>query len=383
LSTVKKMTYSKSTKNTCPVFKKHFTDLPDPRRTDKGNYYYSLNEILFLTIAGIISGMDNWTAICNFGKIKLEWLRNYFPYEYGIPSHDVLGKVFARIEANKFNECFINWVNTLSEITKGEVIAIDGKTIRKSNDKRINKCAFHVVSAYATENRLCLGQECVEQKSNEITAIPKLLELLVVKDCIITIDAMGCQKDIAKKIIQKQADYVLMVKGNQKILQKDIAATFTTDLPMKASKEHDLGHGRIEIRTCMVTEDLTLLSNKDKWKGLKSVVKVESERINKQTGKHSKETRYYISSLAADAKHLNTVVRKHWGIENNLHWVLDVIFKEDQSLKKIGNSALNFNIMTKAALSLIEQETSTKKSKVIKRQSAAMDDKYRAKILRI
>ena len=377
------MPFPTNTLKTCPVFKKYFSDLKDPRRTTKGNYFYPLEEILFLTISAIISGMDNWTAISNFGQLKIDWLRIYFPFENEIPSHDVLGKVFAQLDSNKFSECFSNWINELSEITKGEVIAIDGKTICKSNDKHLNKRPFHVVSAYATHNRVCLGQKCVDEKSNEIIAIPQLLELLVIKDCIITIDAMGCQKNIVKKIRHKEADYVLMVKGNQKNLKKDIEAVFASNRAVEYSKKLDIGHGRIETRICEVTEKIATIKGKNDWKDFKSVVKISSQRIDKHSKKSSTETRYYISSLAANANHLNDVVRKHWKVENNLHWVLDVVFKEDQSLKKKGQSALNYNIMTKVALSLIEKENSTKKSKFIKRQSAALDDNYRAKILKI
>lgn len=377
------MTLPTKASKTCPVFKKYFSHLQDPRRINKGNYYYPLEEILFLTISAIISGMDNWTAISNFGKLKMDWLRIYFPFEHGIPSHDVLGKVFAQIDSNKFSECFSNWINELSEVTKGEVVAIDGKTIRKSNDKSLKKRPFHVVSAYATQNRVCLGQQCVDEKSNEITAIPKLLELLVIKDCIITIDAMGCQKKIVKKIREKEADYVLMVKNNQKKLKNDIATIFNLNKPVECSKKHDIGHGRIETRICEVTEEIASIRGRSEWKGFKSVVKITSHRTDKQSKKSSIEIRYYMSSLSADANHINDVVRKHWKVENNLHWVLDVVFKEDQSLKKKGQSALNYNIMTKVALSLIEQENSVKKSKIIKRQSAALDDNYRAKILKI
>ena len=377
------MTYSKGPQNNCPVFQNCFSDLPDPRRTIKGNYYYPLNEVLFLTISAVISGMDNWTAVSNFGKIKLDWLRKYFPYENGIPSHDVIGNVFARIDSNKFSSCFTEWVNTLSNLTEGEVVPIDGKTARKSNDKNSGKKALHIVSAYATENRLCLGQVCVDEKSNEITAIPELLELLTVKDCIITIDAMGCQKQIAKKIIAKEANYVLMVKGNQKTLLQQIKATFETTTRAVIDEKHDVGHGRTETRKCETTEDLSLIKKKNEWTSIKSIIKISSERTDKSSDKTTHETKYYISSLPANAEHLNAVIRQHWRIENNLHWVLDVVFKEDQSLKKKGNSALNFNIMAKMALSLIDKDVSTKKSKIVKRQSAALDDNYRAKLLRI
>lgn len=380
---VKKMTISKNTTKSCPVFQNSFSELPDPRRNTKGNFHYPLEEILFLTISAVISGMDNWTSICNFGKIKLDWLKMYFPFEKGIPSHDVLGNVFAKIDSDKFSSCFIDWVDTLSNLTQGEVIAIDGKTVRKSNDKNLGKSALHIVSAYATENRLCLGQQCVDEKSNEITAIPELLNLLMIKDCVITIDAMGCQKKIAKKIIAKQADYVLMVKDNQKNLLRQIKATFDSIPSEKKDEKLDMDHGRIENRTCEMIDDLSLLTNSKDWKSLKSVVKVTSERTDKHSGKSSQQSRYYITSLSKDPDRLNNIIRAHWKVENNLHWVLDVVFKEDQSLKKKGNSALNFNIITKIALALIDKDTSCKKSKIIKRQSAAMDDLFRAKILGI
>ncbi|MGL1887032.1 MAG: ISAs1 family transposase [Reichenbachiella sp.] len=383
MSTVKKMTFSKNAKKSCPVFQNIFSELTDPRRTDKGNFYYPFNEILFLTISAVISGMNNWTSISNFGDYKLDWLRKYFPFVNGVPSHDVLGKVFAAIDSTKFSDCFTLWINTFATVTKGEVVAIDGKTVRRSDDKILGKRALHIVSAYAADNRVCLGQYCVDEKSNEITAIPELLELLMVKDAVITIDAMGCQKDIAEKIITKEADYVLMVKGNQKNLMQQIEATFENAVAESSSKKHDIGHGRIETRHCQATENLSLIKNKNDWTGLKSIVKIISERIDKRSGKSSLETRYYISSLPSQADRLNDVVRNHWKIENNLHWVLDVVFKEDNSLKKKGNSALNFNIIAKIALTLIDKDSSSKKSKVVKRQSAALDDNYRANLLKI
>jgi len=377
---VKKMAISESTQKKHPIFQEIFTNLPDPRRSDKGNYTYPLDEILFLCLSGAISGMDSWTAICNFGRIKLDWLRLHFPYKSGIPSHDVVGRLFALLDPDKFNECFMEWVNALSELTKGEVIAFDGKTIRHSDQKQIGKNALHVVSAYAATNKVCLGQYCVDEKSNEIIAIPRLLDLLMIKDSVVTIDAMGCQKKIAEKIIEKEADYLLMVKDNHKLLKQDIEATFDEHSLVPTHQNTDLGHGRIETRTCQVTEDLSLLRQADQWKELKSLVRVISERTDKQSGNYSRQVRYYISSLRADPPRMNQIVRQHWSIENNLHWNLDVVFKEDQSLKKKGYSALNFNMINKVALTLIEKDP-VKKSKVLKRQSAALDDTYRAKLL--
>ena len=210
------------------LFIKHFNNMSDPRRTTKGNYYYPLNEILFLVISAVISGSDGWTSIELFGKTKLEWLRQFFPYENGIPSHDVLGGLFARLKSKEFTECFTNWVNSVADLTNGEVVAIDGKTIRNSKDDASSKSAIHLVSAYASDNRICLGQEAVHEKSNEITAIPKQLKTLALKGCIVTIDAMGCQKKIAQEIIDAEADYILMVKDNQKNLRIQIEDSFKT-----------------------------------------------------------------------------------------------------------------------------------------------------------
>ncbi|MEA3505191.1 MAG: ISAs1 family transposase [Bacteroidota bacterium] len=360
-----------------------FNEMTDPRRTNKGNHHYSLDEILFLVISAVISGMDGWTSIELFGKTKLDWLRNFFPFKKGIPSHDVLGKLFARLDAKQFSICFTEWVNSIAKITEGEVVAIDGKTIRKSNDDTSSKSALHLVSAYACDNGICLAQEAVREKSNEITAIPKLLDIIAIKGCVVTIDAMGCQRKIAEKIIQKNADYLLMVKDNQKSLKSQIEKIFDEKHKPKRDETLDSGHGRVETRICEVIDNLDSLEVKEKWKGIKSIVRITSERYVKKTGKTSNEIRYYITSLDANAMKINKAVRSHWSIENNLHWVLDVIFNEDTSLKKKGNSPMNFNVITKIALALIDREKSTKMSKNSKRNKAALDDKYRAKVLQV
>jgi len=376
------MAYSFSPQKNHQVFPDFFSSLKDPRRSKKGNYLYPLDEILFLCISSVISGANDWTTISLFGRTKIAWLRQYFPYKNGIPSHDVLGKVFAALDPVEFNKCFTNWVKSLSDLTKGEVIAIDGKTICGSDDKQRGKSALHVVSAYAAGNRLCLGQEAVDQKSNEITAIPALLKLLSIKDCVVTIDAMGCQKAIADAIIDRGADYVLMVKDNQQELKEQVEKVLSISCKTNSDQELDVGHGRIEKRDCLVTDDLTFLDVKEEWPGLKSIAKVTSERIDKKSGKKSIQDRYYISSLPAKAKVINKAVRNHWAVENNLHWVLDVVFKEDGALKKKENSPLNFNIIAKMALTLIDNEKETKKSKPNKRMLAALDDDYRSKILK-
>jgi predicted transposase YbfD/YdcC len=269
----------------------------------------------------------------------------------------------------------------MAELTGGEVVAIDGKTIRGSDDKSLEKSALHVVSAYASGNRLCLGQETVTEKSNEITAIPALLKLLTVKDCIITIDAMGCQKSIAGTIIEKEADYILMVKDNQQELKEQVEKVFTMNPKAEADITLDFGHGRIEQRTCQVIDNLTFLDDKEDWPGLKSIAKVISERTDKRSGNKSTQTRYYISSLAAKPKVIAHAIRSHWSIENNLHWTLDMVFKEDNALKKKGNSALNYNIIAKTALAIIERETESKSSKPQKRKRAALDDEFRSKLI--
>ncbi len=364
------------------LYIREFKNMTEPRRTKKGNYQHPLDEILFLVISAVISGADGWTSIEVFGKAKLSWLREFLPYKNGVPSHDVLGKLFARLCSVEFTTCFTNWVNSISDLTHGEVVAIDGKTIRNSNDDADSKSAIHLVSAYASKNRLCLGQEAVHEKSNEITAIPKLLETLVLKDCIVTIDAMGCQKKIATSIIEKEADYILMVKDNQKNLKNQIEESFKNKKIVSSHTSEDFGHGRIETRTCEVINDLSLIIKKGDWKNLNSIIRISSNRIIKKTQKESTEYRYYISSLGADAKKANEAVRSHWSIENNLHWNLDVVFGEDASLKKKGNSPMNFNIITKIALAKIEREKSIKMSKNSKRLRAALDDKYRTKIIK-
>ncbi|RUA33079.1 MAG: ISAs1 family transposase [Bacteroidetes bacterium] len=354
--------------------------MEEPRRTNKGRFFYPLEEILFLSISAVVSGSDSWTSICTFGQIKLDWLRKFYPYKNGIPSHDVLGKLFARLDHKEFAKCFSSWVNSLSELTEGEVVAVDGKTIRRSGDGALGKSPLHVVSAYASGNRVCLGQETVSEKSNEITAIPELLKVLDIKGCTITIDAMGCQKKIAKQIMDNKANYILMVKDNQKELKEQVEHIFTITAGT-SDTQYDVGHGRTEIRVCKVINDLRFLDVSEEWHGLKSLVKVESERCDKKTGKTSHQDRYYISSLDVDAEYINNAVRQHWAIENNLHWSLDVIFKEDESLKKKGNSALNYGMMAKMALILIEKEKTPKMSKPSKRYQAALDDNFRAKIL--
>jgi len=363
-------------------FKQHFSTLKEPRRTSKGNLIYSLDEILFLTISAVISGCSTWVTIAEFGKLKVDWLRKFYSYQYGTPSHDAISDLFSIIDPKSFGECFMSWVKAIADITDSEVVSFDGKTIRGvgSNSR---KYPIHIVTAFCTKNRISLGQESVEDKSNEIIAIPKLLDLLTLTGCIITTDAMGCQKKIAEKIREKNADYILQVKDNQKELKQQIEKVFGLEKAKSRDTETDFGHGRIETRTCEVITDLKFLDGKEEGAGLSSVVRIESMRETKKTGVRTSEFRYYITSIKGNAKLINSSVRTHWGIENHLHWNLDVIFNEDGQLKRKGNSPKNFNIISKVALGLIENEKTANMSKPLKRLRAALNDSYREKIMKV
>lgn len=365
------------------LFTTHFTTLKEPRRTTNGNFKYPLDEILFLTISSIISGwFEDWEDITFFGNNHLDWLRKFYPFTNGIPSHDVLNKLFNRLDTKAFNACFMNWVNAIAVKSNGRVIPIDGKTVKGSASK-YKYSKLHIVSAFCAQNKLTLGQVKVDSKSNEITAIPELLDLIAVKGCIITIDAMGCQKAIAKKIIKKEADYILMVKDNQAELKTQIKKVFSIQDTQMTAIQEDLDHGRIEKRTCEVITKLDFLDTKDDWTGLKSIIKITSERTLKKTGAHSCETRYYISSLLGDATLINHSVRSHWAIENNLHWNLDVIMKEDGQRNYKANAAENMNMMKKMALGMLANEKTTKKSKAKKMKKALLDDSYRELLLKV
>jgi len=363
------------------LFTKSFSKLKDPRRTSKGNYLYPLDEVLFLVISSIISGWSKWTEIEEFGNEKIQWLRKYFPYNEGIPSHDVLGKIFSKICPKEFNECFMDWVNSISQISEGEVVAIDGKTIKGSSIKTKSQKALHIVSAYATSNRICLGQTTVHKKNNEITAIPELLELLAIKSCIITIDAMGCQKKVAKKIVDKEADYILMVKNNQRELLEQIEKKFSISSIGDEHNNLDSGHGRIEERKCSVIYNLDFIDDTEEWEGLKSIIRVESNRYSKADGKVEKAIKYYISSLNCSALRFNNAIRSHWSIENNLHWNLDVIFDEDKLQKKKDYSATNLNMLTKIALAMLERFKTNKLSKNRIKLKASLNDSFRERII--
>ena len=357
----------------------YFSKLKDPRvdRTKE----HLLEDIIFITIAAVICGAETWNDIENYGKLKKEWLGQYLQLPHGIPSHDTFNRFFSSLDPVQLEDSFLEWVRSVSELTAGEVVSIDGKTLRGSRAAG-SKSVVHMVSAWANVNQLSLGQVKVDEKSNEITAIPKLLNVLALKGCIVTIDAMGCQREIASQIISKEADYMLAVKGNQGCLEEDIERSIRYLKPSDQWQEDDFGHGRIENRRCMVYDTLSFIDRKERWVGLKTIVKVESTRYMKSTGKEEKETRFYISSLLPDAQTIGKAIRSHWGIENSLHWTLDVSFGEDKSRKRDGYSAQNFSIINRIALNLLKNEQSKKRSVKGKRLDAGWNNDYLLRILK-
>ncbi len=339
-----------------------------------------LIDIIVITISSVICGAENWNQIEMFGKAKKTWFESFLQLPNGIPSHDTFNRFFSLLNPDKFEAVFQEWIRTISERIKGELISIDGKTIRGAKEHG-KKSPIHMVSAWANTNNLVLGQLKVDDKSNEITAIPELLDMLFIEDCIITIDAMGCQTEIAKKIIDQNADYILAVKGNQKTLQQNIEDSFRFLKPQDVSESVDAGHGRVEQRKCFVLKNLEHIENVPKWSGLKTIIKIESERYIKSTGVTEKSTRIYISSLDVPARTFQEYIRSHWSIENKLHWTLDVGFHEDASRKRAGNSAQNFSTMNKIALNIVKNDKTIKGSVMTKRLNAGWDEEYLKTIL--
>ncbi len=312
---------------------KHFSNITDPRRYNKRHV---LLDIITISICSVICSADTYEQIEEFGKAKYEWFNQFLELPHGIPSADTFERVFALINPTEFRDSFLNWVKAISELTKGQVIAIDGKTLRRSHDKSIGKKAIHMVSAWAAANGIVIGQKKTEEKSNEITAIPELLKLIEVEGCIVTIDAMGCQRNIAKTICDEKADYVLALKGNQSRLHDNVELFFQEqfqndfkDTSFDYHETTDNDHGKMEIRRYWITSEIEWLQGKESWKNIKTIGMVQRERHFENT--KSKETSYYINSIEDNAKLFANAVRSHWSIENNLHWVLDIAFREDES----------------------------------------------------
>jgi predicted transposase YbfD/YdcC len=365
----------------------HFSKVSDPRieRTKR----HKLIDIICLAICAVICGADNWVDVENFGHQKLAWLQSFLELPNEIPSHDTFGRVFALVNPEEFQKSFLEWVQTVSRLTQGQVIAIDGKQLRGSHDQSSGKRAIYMVSAWAEANHLVIGQQKVDDKSNEITAIPELLKKLEVSGCIVTIDAMGTQTKIARLIVEAEADYILAVKENQGKLYQDISALFDYDrrmnfeqAPYEYAKTVGKDHGRIEVRHCWSTSDpeyLNSIRNRHNWKGLKSIVMIESERIIE--GKSSTQIRYFISSLKSDAHRLLQAVRSHWGIENSLHWSLDIAFAEDQNRLRKDHAPENLAVIRHMALNLLKQEKSAKGGIKAKRLQCAWSEDYLLKVL--
>lgn len=358
------------------VFLDHFADLPDPRQLSK--VVYPLDEILLLSLLAVVAGAETFTAIAQFGKSKLALLRRFRPFANGTPDHDRLGEVFAALDAEQFQKCFVAWVATLTG-APADVIAIDGKTSRRSYQKKGGLDPIHMVSAFAARQRLVLGQVKVAAKSNEIVAIPKLLDMLAIEGAIVTIDAMGCQREIASKIIAKKADYVLALKGNQGTLRDDVElfaneqkARKFKDATISKDKSVDGDHGRIETRRTTVFHDIGWLQERHNWPGLKAVVMVDSERDS--GAKVERETRFYITSSTEKADKLGLAVRRHWAVES-MHWLMDCLFRDDECRIRTEHAPANFTTVKHMAHNLLRRHPA-KHSMTTKRLTAAWDEDF-------
>jgi len=364
------------------VFLEHFRDLPDPRQA--GKVVYPLDEVLLLCLLAVLAGAETFTDIARFGTKKLELLRRFRPFRDGTPAHDHLGDIFATLDAEKFQHCFVAWVAAQTGIP-ADVIAIDGKTVRRSFQKKGAKDAIHMVSAFAARQRLVLGQVKVAEKSNEIIAIPRLLDMLAIEGAVVTIDAMGCQREIAKKVIDKKADYVLALKGNQSSLRDDVELFVTEqkangfrDTTVSHDQTVDGDHGRIETRTTTVIHDVAWLQERHNWPGLNGVVIIDS--IREIDGKTEYETRFYITSLLLLAAQVGLIVRNHWAVENSLHWVMDMVFRDDECRVRTDHAPANFTTIKHMALNLLRRAPG-KDSLRLRRKVAAWDDDFLASIV--
>jgi predicted transposase YbfD/YdcC len=364
--------------------KEHFSGLDDPRA--QHSIEHLLLDIVIVTICAVICGADTWVEIENYGLAKQEWLETFLDLPNGIPSHDTFERMFARLRPEQLQQCFLNWVQAVFNITDGQLISLDGKTLRGSYDRGGKQGMIHMVSAWASQNRLVLGQRKVNEKSNEITALPELLKVIDLNGAVVSIDAMGCQTKIAAQIVSQQGDYVLALKANQGLLHQDVQQLFEhahnqnfRDIEHDFYQTQEHGHGRQEIRRYWVMGKTEYLIGAENWVKLTTIGCVESQR---QVGDTiTSEKRYYLLSLPLDAINFATAVRGHWGIENQLHWVLDVGFREDQSRATQGYCAENLTVIRHLALNLLSQDKSAKGGTRAKRLKAGWDDQYLTKIL--
>jgi predicted transposase YbfD/YdcC len=363
-----------------------FSDLPDPRTR---SCPYPWDELMLVAICAVLSGADDWVGVVHWATLQLGWLKKYLPFAKGIASHDTYSRVFSLLDASRFESCFIGWMHGLCPNLRDQVVPVDGKSVRGSHDG-LQRMA-HLVSAWHTERGMVLGQIKTRAKSNEITAVPQLLDGMDIEGAIITIDAMGCQREVVQKIVDKQAHYIIGVKNNQPNLAQAIEMVFDAqDAKAQGSvnNQHtsvEKDHGRLETRCCTVMDYLQLgRATEPSWAGLQSVVRIQSTRevVNgKNKGNTSQDTRYYISSLTMSAEQFNAAVRAHWGIENSCHWVLDMTFDEDDCRIRVGDGAQNFAILRRIALNLLAKEKSGKTSMNIKRLKAGWSPDYLAKLL--
>ena len=364
------------------VFLSYFDDLPDPRQ--RGKVVYPLDEVLLLALLAVLAGAETFVDIARFGAKKLALLRRFRPFRDGTPSHDHLGDIFAAVDAEAFQRCFVAWVAALVG-TPAEVIAIDGKTSRRSGQKSSGKAPIHMVSAFAARQRLVLGQVKVAEKANEIVAIPKLLDLMAIEGAVVTIDAIGCQRDIARTILDRKADYVLALKGNQGALREDVelfVAEQKSNGFQHATRSRDEtvdgDHGRIETRNTTVRHDVSWLQERHDWPGLNGVVIVDSIREIGLT--IERETRLFITSLRLPAKSLAVIVRSHWAVENSLHWVMDMVFRDDECRIRTDHAPANFTTIKHMALNLTRRAPG-KDSIRLRRKVAAWDEDYLASLI--
>lgn len=364
---------------------KYFAAMPDHRHASYVTH--PLSTIIGICIAAVICGAEDWYDVEDYGWEKKAWLGQFLDVSKGIPSHDTFNLFFQMADTRALEQCFQNWVSEVVSLCEGRIISVDGKTLRGSSPTKEPGSFIHMVSAWCSKNHLVLGQQKTEEKSNEITAIPDLLDLLVVKGCLVTIDAMGCQLKIAEKIVEREADYLLAVKENQAFLLDDIKEAFRCTPPKDSNKQSNVGHGRVETRVTSVIEDIDWICRKEEWRRLATLIKVADIRYDKKTQKEQTAERYYISSKKASAKYFQEAVRTHWQVENNLHWILDVVFSEDDSKKQAGNAAQNFSLISKVALNMIvnHKDTRNRGAKKIsakrKRKMAGWNNDYLLEIL--
>jgi len=375
-------------KPTASLFE-HFGEVTDPRL--ERQKLHQLLDIIVIAICAVICGADTWVDIELFGHSKLKWLKGFLELPNGIPSHDTFGRVFGLLDPVEFQTSFLRWVQAVSHVTQGQVIGVDGKQLRRSHDKRLGKAAIYMVSAWASDAQLVLGQRKVDDKSNEMTAIPQLLDVLALEGCIVTIDAIGTQTKIAERIVDHGADYVLAVKANQATLLDDIRYVFQEDQahdfqegPYDYAKTVNKGHGRIEIRECWsisAPEYLLCLRDARNWTGLKSLVMIKAER--RHGPQREVKIRYYISSLTTRAADFLRIIRGHWAIENGLHWELDIAFREDDSRVRKDHAPQNFAVLRHIALNLLKQEKTARGGLKAKRLQCGWDEQYLLKVLAV